>query len=364
MSKIRIVLAIFLLVVAIPMVAGAQFTETKTINRRFRISPETRVEITNKYGEIKINTWNKDSVIIDIKVRVEDKKLARLEKTIKGIDFDITANSHFLIVKTKVGEASSSLEKEVQNLKETLMLTDSKIEISYNVWMPASNLLKVENKFGDIFIDDYAGEIEILLSNGNLKSHDFSNKTKMTLSFADATINQLKTAQLNCSYSDVYVKSAANLVLISKSTDFDITDVGEMEIDSRRDKFRIQQLGKIVARSSFTSFRIAEVSNYTNIRTEYGDVDIQRVAPDFRAIYLESKSTDINLGFSETSGFGFEITGTKTPIRLAPAMEIRKTETLDEKEKKIKTTGIAGKSGKTQKLSINAVSGTINLNGY
>ena len=86
MSKIRIVLAIFLLVVAIPMVAGAQFTETKTINRRFRISPETRVEITNKYGEIKINTWNKDSVIIDIKVRVEDKKLARLEKTIKGID--------------------------------------------------------------------------------------------------------------------------------------------------------------------------------------------------------------------------------------------------------------------------------------
>lgn len=364
MNKIKIVIAAFLLIVAIPSAVWAQFTETKSVNRRFKVSPETRIEITNKYGKIKINTWNKDSVILEIKVRVEDKKLSKLEKTISGIDFDITSNTHFLIVRTKVGETSSSLEKEVQNLKETLMLTGSKIEIDYTVWMPASNQLKVENKFGDIFIDDYSGEIEISLSNGNLKSHNFEGKTKLTLSFADATINQVKTAQLNCNYSDVYLKKADKLTIVSKSTDFDLAEVADFDVDSRRDKFRIQQTKKLVASSSFTSFRVGEITDYINIKTEYGDVDIQKVGPEFRTVYLESKSTDINLGFSETSEFGFEITGTKTQTSFVPGIEIKKTETLDEKEKKVKLTGNFGKSGKSTKLTVNAVSGSVNISEY
>ncbi len=364
MNKIKILIAAFLLIVAIPSTVWAQFTETKSVNRRFKVSPETRIEIANKYGKVKINTWNKDSVVLDIKVRVEDKKLSKLEKTISGIDFDITSNTHFLIVRTKVGETSSSFEKEVQNLKETLMLTDSKIEIDYTVWMPVSNQLKVENKFGDIFIDDYSGEIEISLSNGNLKSHDFEGKTKITLSFADATINQVKTAQLNCNYSDVYLKKAEKLIVVSKSTDFDIVEIVDLDVDSRRDKFRIQQNTKLIARGSFTNFRVNEITDYINIKTEYGDVDIQKVGPEFRTVYLESKSTDINLGFSETSEFGFEITGTKTQTSFSPGMDIKKTETLDEKEKKVKMTGIFGKSLKSPKLTINAVSGSVNINEY
>lgn len=364
MNKIRIVIAAFLLIIALPTAVWAQFTETKSVNRRFKVSPETRVEIANKYGKIKINTWNKDSVIFDIKVRVEDKKLSKLEKTISGIDFEVTSNSHFLIVRTKVGETSSTLGKEMQNLKETLQLTDSKIEIDYTVWMPATNQLKVENKFGDIIIDDYTGEIEISLSNGNLKSHDFDGKAKITLSFADATINQLKTAQLNCNYSDVYLKKAEKLILTSKSTDFDFIEVVDMEIDTRRDKFRIQQATKLVARSSFTNFRVAEITGYINIKAEYGDLDIQKIGKEFRTVYLETKSTDIALGFSDTSEFGFEITGTKTQTSFSPAIEIKKTETLDEKEKKVKTTGVFGKNEKLTKLTVNAVSGSVNIGEY
>jgi hypothetical protein len=364
MKRLKIFIAVSLLAVAIPIAAHAQFTETKSVNHRFKVSPETRIEITNKYGRIKINTWNKDSVIFDIKVRVEDKKLSKLEKTISGINFDITSNTHFLIVRTKVGETSSSIEKEMQNLKETLMLTGSKIEIEYAVWLPATNPLKVENKFGDIIIGDYSGEIEILLSNGNLKSHNFDGKSKFTFNFADATINQLKVAQMNCNYSDVYLKKAEKLILNSKSTDFDIAEVADLDADTRRDKIRIQQATKLVARSSFSNFRIAEISDYVNIKAEYGDVDFQKIGTEFRTVYLDSKSTDIHLGFSENAEFGFEITGTKTQTSFLPGMKIEKTETLDEKEKKVKMTGVFGKKGKSPKLTINAVSGSVNINEY
>lgn len=351
-------------IVMIPMLITAQFTESKQIKKRFKISPETRVEITNKYGEINLNTWEKDSVVFDIKIKIEDKKLSRLEKMINDIDIDFTSSQHFLIARTKVGENRSSFEKEILNFMETVLQSDGKIEIDFTVWMPKTNQLKVENKFGDIYIGDYHGDIEIILSNGNLKSHDFSGKTNLKLSFGDATINQLKTGRLDCNYSDIYIKKADKLQIVSKSSDFEITEINEINADSRRDKFRIQLIDKLDAKGSFTNYRINEITDNLNLKTEYGDLDIEKIAPGFNSVYIESKSTDINLYFSEKSEFGFDIIHTKSQTNFCSKIHVKKEEVLDEKEKKVKLTGNFGSVAKPTKLYINASGGGINIMDY
>ncbi len=351
-------------VLVIPLLVSAQFTESKQINKRFKLMPETRVEITNKYGKININTWEKDSVAFEIKIKVEDKKLSRLEKQISGIDFDFINSQHFIIARTKVGENRSALEKEVLNFKETVLQSDGKVEIGFTVWMPKTNQLKVENKFGDIYVDDYMGDIDITLSNGNLKAHDFGGKTNLKLSFGDATINQLKTGKLDCNYSDVYIIKADKLQVVSKSSDIEITEINEINADSRRDKFRIQLIDVLVAKGSFTNYRISEITNNLNLKTEYGDIDINKIAPDFKSVYIESKSTDINLYFSEKSDFGFEIAHTKSQTSFSRKIEIKKEEVLDEKEKRVKLTGNFGSGSKPVKLYINTSGGGINIRDY
>lgn len=343
----------------IPGMVFAQFTETKEINKRFKVNRETRIEITNKYGKIELNTWDKDSVVFDIKIRVENKKLSKLEKAISEINFDITNSQHFLIVRTKVGENLSSLEKEFQRFKETVLQADGKMEINYVVWLPKTNQLKVENKFGDIYIGDYAGEVEINLSNGNLKSHDFEGKTNLTLSFGDATINRLKSGRLDCNYSDVYIKKADQLRMVSKSSDIEIIEINELEADSRRDKFRIRLAERIEARGSFSSFRVNELTDRITVRAEYGDIEIDKTATDFSNIFIEAKSTDINLNFNEKSKFQFEITHTKSDTDFCREVKIKKEEVLDEKERKIKINGIYGGESTGTKLTITATSGDI-----
>ena len=364
MNRFKINAFAVLIIFMIPTIVLAQFTETKQINKRFKITPETQIEITNKYGKIKINTWEKDSVIFDIKIKVEDKKLSKLEKLVSEVDFDFINNQHFVIARTKVGENRSGLEKEVINFKETVLQSDGKIEIDYTVWMPKANQLKVENKFGDIYIDDYLGDIEIILSNGNLKSHDFSGKTNLKLSFADATINQMKTGRLDCNYSEIYIKKADKLQIYSKSSDFEITEINELTAESRRDKFRIQLIDVLDAKGSFTNYRISELTNNLKLKTEYGDLDIEKVAPEFKSVYIESKSTDMNLYFNEKSEFGFDITHTKSQTSFCRKMEIKKEEVLDEKEKKVQLTGNFGSVTKATKLVINASGGGINIMNY
>lgn len=364
MKRLKILFFTALLVLLIPILALAQFTESKQISKRFKATPETRVEITNKYGKIKINTWDKDSVVFDIKIRVEDKKLSKLEKLVDDVNVDFTGSQHFIIARTKVGESRSSIEKEILNFKESVFQSDGKIEIDYTVWLPKSNPLKVENKFGDIYIGDYSGDIDINLSNGNLKSHDFSGKTKLNLSFGDATINKMKSGTLDCNYSEIYIKEAVNLQIVSKSSEFEITEINEINADSRRDKFRINLIENLTAKGSFTNYRITEFNSTLNLKTEYGDLDIEKIDTGFKSVYIESKSMDINLGFNEKSEFGFEITHVKCETSFPGKMTIKNKEVLDEKENKVQLTGNFGSNAKTTKLFINAAGGGINLVEY
>ena len=339
----------------------AQFTETKEINKRFKVDPETRIEITNKYGKIELNTWDKDSVVFNISIRVEDKKLSKLEKSLNDIDFEFTESQHFLIIRTLTGESQSGLEKEIQKFKETLLQTDGKMEINFTVWLPKTNELKVENKFGDIFIGDYEGEVEINLSNGNLKSHDFKGKTELNLSFADATINEINTGRLNCNYSEMYLKKAGKLQIQSKSSEFEINEINDLDTDSRRDKFRIREAEIVEAKGSFSNFRINELNDRITLRAEYGDVEIEKIATDFSNVFIESKSADIDLYFTKESKFKFDITHTKTETSFSRELNIENEETLDEKEKKVKLTGHFGGNSENVKLLINATSGEMNI---
>lgn len=361
MNTIKFSFCVFLICL-IPELAGAQFTETKEINKRFAVSPDTRIEITNKYGKVEINPWDKDSVVIGINIRVEEKKLSRLEKSMEQIDFDFTDSQHYLIIRTVIGENMSALEKEFLRFKESLLQSDGSMQIDYTIWLPPKNDLKVENKYGDVYIGDYEGEAEIDLSNGNLKAHDFEGRLNLNLNFADATINQVDAARLNCNYSNIYIKTAGDMRIISKSSEYEIQESTNLEVDSRRDKFRIQKADLLNAGGSFSNFRINQLTDRLTLRVEYGDIDVRETAADFGDILIESKSTDINLYFDKTSTFGFQITHTKSDVMLGDGFNIAEEKVLDEKENKIELTGNLGKKISDQpKLIINAASGEINI---
>jgi hypothetical protein len=362
MKYLRLILFFVLGVWLIPATALAQFTETKELQKQFKVSPETRIEISNKYGKIELNTWEKDSVVVEIKIKVEEKKLSKLEKAIDAIDFDFTQSQHFLVARTNVGQNKSGFEKEILKFKETVFQSDGNMTIDYTVWLPATNDLKVENKFGDIFIGNYEGEVEINLSNGNLKSNDFTGKLELILSFADATINTIESGNLDCNFSEVYIKKATSLRIKSKSTKFEILEIKELDANSRRDNFKIRLADMVEASGSFSNFRINELTDRLNLRADYGDLDIEKTAVDFSNIFIESKSTDINLYFDEQSEFGFEITHTKTDLDFCREIKIEREESLDEKEKRIKLIGIYGdKTDGKSKLNIKASSGEINI---
>lgn len=362
MNRIKLIWCFVFISWLLPNLAHAQFTETKEISKHFKISPKTQIEISNKYGKIDIKNWDKDSVVFEIKIKVEAKKLSKLEESVQGLDFNITDNEHFVIVRTGVDKNKNSLGKEIKRFKETILKSDGNIQVDYTVWMPNTNDLKIENKFGDIYLGDYYGKIDINLSNGNLKAHDFKGETSLVMSFADANINSIREAQLDCNFSEMYIKNADSLTVISKSSDFEFNSINSLETESRRDKFRIKKVNQLRNKSSFSIFRIDEFNDQLTFRSEYGSLELEHAAPDFSKIRIESKSTDLNLYFNEDAHFNFEFTLSDLEFDFCDELHTESEEVIDEKALKTKSSGYFGKKdNNTEKLTINAVSGELNI---
>ena len=350
-----------LAVCLLPVWAGAQFSDTRELVKRFAVSPETQIEIANKYGKIEVNTWDKDSAVFEISIRVEEKKLSKLEEAIRNIEFDITDSQNYLIVRTEVEKNLSGFAKEIKRFKETLLSSDGNMQVDYTVWIPDSNRLKIENKYGDVYIGDYKGEVSIDLSNGNLKANNFEKNFELVLNFGDATINAINNGRLDCNFSELYLKKAASLRINSRSTEFDIQEINDLNADSRRDQYKIQQIDLLDVKSSFSTFRVNELSDRVNIRAEYGDLEVDHISDDFSNIFVQTKSTDISLYFSSETNFNFEISHSKAELSLSDKVTT-KSEEVSEDEKTTTIKGSYGKETKgAEKLNITAESGSIDI---
>jgi hypothetical protein len=350
-----------LLLLVSGLTVNAQFSESREFVRRFRIQPETRIDITNKYGRIELNTWKKDSVVIWFKMEINEKKPDKLKKTLDNLDFDTSNSQHYLIVKTQVDKYRNQIESELLKFKETMLQSNGSIRIDLVVWLPDNRELRLENKFGDIIMGDYQGEMQINLSNGKLKAGDLSAKTNLNLNFADATISNLPAASIVSNYSDIVLKNSGTLRLESKSSTIEIQNSEDLNIDSRRDKFRIRLADKLDASGNFSHFMVNGLKGKANLRTSYGSLDVEKVLSSVSSIYIESRSTDVSLYYNPEAKFNYEITESKTNLHLDKEMKEEAKEVLDAKVNKIRHTGYFGKRMKEDQLIINAVGGEINV---
>lgn len=351
------------LMVLIGLSVSAQYSETREFVRRFRIQPETEIDITNKYGRIELNTWKKDSVVIRFRMEISERKPDKLRKTLDNLDFDISNTQHYLVVKTQVDKYRSQIESELKNFKETILQSNGSIRIDLVVWLPENRELRLENKFGDIILNDYSGEVVVALSNGKLKAGELTKRATLNLSFADATISSMDNGIISSNYSDISIRNSGSLRFDSKSSTIEIQHAGGLNVTSRRDKYRIRQTGLIEASGNFSHFMISELKEKASMRMSFGSLDLEKVWPEFSNIYIESKSTDLNLVFSPEAKFNFEITESKTDLNLGREMKVEEKDVLDSKENKVRHTGYFNKKTKEDQLIINATGGETNVRG-
>jgi len=341
--------------------AFGQVSESGQLSKAFRINNSSVIDINNKYGDISIEKWEKDSIKVDIFIRVSEKSNDKLKKKMNDIRFDLTQSGHFIVVNTIVGDNKNMIFSEFNKLKESIGVGESQVEINMKVKVPNNLELKISNKFGNVYIDDYSGDMSINVANGKLKAHDLTGYVNMKISFGDANINTLSSGAIEVYYSDLNLGSAQKLRITSKTSDVTISEIEQLIVNSSRDTYKIRMINDFETESSWTDFTINEFRNKSDIRMNFGDITIDKIKNTFQNIYIDARSSKINLCFDRLIDINFDIT-TNQNMNLPTEAKIDKKEQVDSKEKTVRYLGRTGNiKTEAPKLILKNTSGEINI---
>lgn len=286
--------------------AGQEFTNQ--VVRAYKVSKETSVDVFNKYGKIHVVPWDKDSVkfIIDLAIRNKDPE--KLEKIKENISFEFTPASSTIMAKTVIGDGNQVLFQDLANIAGSYFSAPNPIEIDYTIMVPGTSSLKLENKFGDVYIDDREGNLVLTLSYGNFKANNLTGNTTIKLNSGDAEINSLNDGHLNVSYSNLHILKAQKLSLESRSSNITIDEINELTLRSRRDKLILPRVRILKGDSYFSEFSILGLQDELDYIFRYGSMTIDNIMKSFSSVIINSEYTDLRLSFEKGSSYDIEIT--------------------------------------------------------
>lgn len=336
-------------------------TETRSFTKAFSVSKETSLEVNNKYGAIHMATWNKDSVSIRAEIKANAQSISKLEKMFDGIAINITDTKYLIRAQTDFTQNLNMLFESFKGMTSKLISYDSRVEINYYISVPEYLNLMINNKYGDVYMEDSKSKVIVSVSNGSFKGNSLGNGSSVTLTFCDATINSILSGKINASFSDLVIGETGDLIINSISSRYEIKKISTLEAESKRDKFFIDNIDVLKANSYFTDFKISNLKKEIDLTTRYGNITTDLVENRFESININSGYSDISFRFDQGTSYNFDIRQINSFLVL-PDKDIKsEKKTMNDEKKEYSTFGTVGKNPGTSKVKIDATRGNIYL---
>ncbi|MGB0892134.1 MAG: hypothetical protein ACPGUU_07260 [Flavobacteriaceae bacterium] len=276
--------------------------KSKTISKKFNVNRNATVEISNKYGNVHVTTWDKNSVEFEIKITVKGDSESKVERKLDDIDVIFDASSSFVEAKTIINKNKSGWSFWGKN-------NNLNYKINYTVKMPKSNNANLNNDYGSISLDELKGVANINCDYGKITVGDLLNSSNsINLDYCSkSTVNFAKNVDVNVDYSKLAIDKSGNVKL---NTDYSTIELGEAKdvtFNSDYGSIKIEDAVKISGTGDYTSFRFGTIRKSLSVTTDYGSIRVNNLAKGFDFVDIDSEYAGIRIGVAPDASFKFDI---------------------------------------------------------
>ncbi|HLO83195.1 MAG TPA: hypothetical protein VK166_19665, partial [Chitinophagaceae bacterium] len=127
--------------------------KTKTYSKSYPLSSNEQVTLDNQFGEMKITTWDKNEIKVDVNIEAKANTDELAQKILDNIYIE-DGRSGGVYFRTKMKNQKNNWNHDgKKDYKEMGM------KIDYVVYMPSANPLNATNQFGAMIIPDFRGPV-------------------------------------------------------------------------------------------------------------------------------------------------------------------------------------------------------------
>ena len=275
----------FSILIFILMLLHQDLYAEKTIKRvykSFPVNQVSRLELSNKYGNIQMDDNRKDSVVIDVEIWVEGTG-NRAQRLLDNINININTSGGTV-------SAATEFENSFNNINQNF-------SIDYHVSVPADRDLNVEQKYGTVTMNNLTGKGNFDIKYGDLRAKNLlSPQLSMDIAYSKASVEATKDLNLTIRYSKLTLSKGENLKLDSKYSGLVIGDCSNITLDSRYDDFKCGSLKSINANSMYTGHKIERIATSLQLTNAYGDFSVRSIPAGFKTIQISNRYAGIKLG--------------------------------------------------------------------
>lgn len=330
---------------------------SKEYHKEYKAGPATALDLSNKYGDMVIQGWDKNEVVIDVKVKVELPNRERAEKLLAMINVDFTEASDLIKAETIIdkGFNFSGWSSPSRNFS-----------ITYSVKMPVAMALTLANRYGDTNIDELSGPVNIDIRYGDLVAGKLTRGNakplnKIDLAYGKATVTEAGWLDLYMRYAGLSEISRAQAVLLdSKYSRLVFGTVSSVVGESRYDNIRIENINNLDADIGYTTIKIGELSKKLNYSGSYGSFTVDRIPASFESVNVDTRYMGVKLGIDESASYRLEASvsyGSLNYDHSKLKVEKRIVENTSNQ-----VAGIMGSENTQSKVSVSASYGSVTLN--
>lgn len=181
----------------------------KSYSKSYTLDGNEKVSINNQFGEVKLSTWSKNEVKVDVVITCIAGTEESAQALLNRISIEDGKNADGVYFKTKMTNDNWSNERKGKN--------SSSMEINYEVQLPSGNPLDLKNAFGKTIVPDYSGPVTISSKFGELTAGNISNLKKLDVEYGTATVDAVNNGEVTIKFSQALIKKLNGAIKASQS---------------------------------------------------------------------------------------------------------------------------------------------------
>lgn len=340
----------------------AQETISKTINKNLPINSDGKFYLNNKYGNVEIHGWEQDQLEIIMNVKVFDKKEEEALSLLERIQPEIKIVGDMIYVTSKVLEKNGNVISRYFNKANPIKLDKNSVQIDYTINLPKNVAVEVNNKFGDIIIDNFKGKLNTNLQHGDMWVNNNMTTANISLKFGKLKAKDITNATIELKNAELDLKSTEIIEINSSGSAIKINKIRDLNLNSNKDKIAITAIGKIEGELKFSEIKIESLADKVDLLMKITDFSIIHIKNPNAHINIDQESSDIDINISGTQ-FKFKANLTEGVLKIPKTFKNIETKMID-KGKRLREINASFGKNPTGKMSVSGYRGTIILKDY
>ncbi|EDP96846.1 hypothetical protein U8527_00870 [Kordia algicida OT-1] len=304
----------------------AQHKRTKEIKETHAFSNESKLYLENKYGDIFVSGWEKNSIEIIVNIEAESKNAEKSEKLLNRVKTSI------ILTDTELKLTSTIAKKEGGFLGRLDPFKNEKTKINYTIYMPKKAMMEVYNTYGNIIISDWNGALKANIEHGKMQLSSAIQNADITIKFGKLNAINLEASTVKANDATLTIHNGNDLKITSDGSEMTLNNMKNLELNSNKDNTDILKVDGISGSIKHSKTFLKNLGGKTILDLYYGELRVLKHITTSPEININQKESEVYINISDIN-FTFKAKLEQGVLRIPKTMNNIESEIIDRKDK-------------------------------